>query len=306
MMRRLLMACLAAALIGPLAVPLANAGTIKIGRFSDQATPRRAEIGARIDTSRETRASTAYEATPSTHAGHEHAMALPNLYPSLSARAPILRAAHPAGPRSFWYRDGSGHACMYAPSSVLPCFTVVSAGGAPGAAAVSPAGVAASVVRRLPLLPGGIKASPSRDGLTGAASWFWLDPAPRRQVLSVSLAREAVTVVAEPTVEWRFGDGGSLDGGPGVPYQAGAVPPDAVTHLYQTRCLPGDQGRDPYVLASCGADGYGVEALVVWRIRYQASGPIAASGTLPTRTTTTDAVYPVREARAFLVAGGGQ
>jgi hypothetical protein len=223
----------------------------------------------------------------------------------LAASALILRAAHPAGPGSFWYSDGSGHVCMYAPSSVLPCFTVVSTGGAPGAGAVSPAGIAASVARRLPLLPGQIEASPARAGLTGAASWFWLDPAPQRRVLSVSLAGEAVSVVADPTVEWRFGDGASLDGGPGVRYRPGAAPPEAVTHVYQTRCLPGDQGHDPYVLASCGQDGYGVEALVVWRISYQAAGPIAASGTLPTRTTTSDVAYPVGEARAFLVAGGG-
>jgi hypothetical protein len=193
---------------------------------------------------------------------------------------------------------------MYAPDSVLPCFTVVTAGGAPAAAAVSPAGIAASVARRIPLVPGEIETSPTRSGLTGAASWFWLDPAPQRRALSLSLAGEAVTVVADPTVQWRFGDDVSVGGGPGVPYQPGAAPSDAITHVYQTRCLPGDQGHDPYVLASCGQDGYTVEALVVWRISYQAVGPVAESGALPTRTTSSSVVYPVGEARAFLVAGG--
>jgi hypothetical protein len=142
--------------------------------------------------------------------------------------------------------------------------------------------------------------------LTGADSWFWLDPAPQRQTLSVSLAGETVSVVADPIVEWRFGDGASLDGGPGVRYQPGAAPADAIRHLYKTRCLPGDQGRDPYVLASCGQDGYGVAAVVVWRISYRAAGPVGESGTLPTRTTENSTAYPVSESRAFLVGGDGQ
>lgn len=306
------------AVIGLAFVPAAIADTgnrtLKLGYFSQLERHDRAVIGAHIDASRRRPARGENASTPAAiqagrespvRTSHAEATALPNPFPSLAASAPILWAAHPAGPGSFWYSDGSGHVCMYAPSSVLPCFTVVTAGGAPAGGAVSPAGIAASVARRLPLVPGRIEASPARAGLTGAASWFWLDPAPQRRVLSVLLAGEAVSVVAEPTVEWRFGDGAGLDGGAGVPYRSGAVPPEAVTHVYQTRCLPGDQGHDPYVLASCGQDGYGVEALVVWRISYQAAGPIAASGTLPTRTTTSDVAYPVGEARAFLVAGGG-
>jgi hypothetical protein len=296
----------------PVAVADTGHRTIRLGYFSQLERHDRAVIGARIDASRHAPAVNARVTPAANRAGSESPVrashgeaALPNPFPPLAGSAPILRAAHPAGPGSFWYSDGSGHVCMYAPSSVLPCFTVVSTGGAPAAGAVSPAGIAASVARRLPLLPGQIEASPARAGLAGAASWFWLDPAPQRRVLSVSLAGEAVSVVADPTVEWRFGDGASLDGGPGVRYRPGAAPPEAVTHLYQTRCLPGDQGHDPYVLASCRQDGYGVEALVVWRISYQAAGPIAASGTLPTRTTTSDVAYPVGEARAFLVAGGG-
>jgi hypothetical protein len=81
---------------------------------------------------------------------------------------------------------------------------------------------------------------------------------------------------------------------------------DAIEHVYQTRCLPGDQGHDPYVLASCGEDGYTVEALVDWHITYSAAGPVGGTGTLPVRTTDTSAPYPVSESRAFLVGGGGQ
>lgn len=291
--------------------------TIKLGYFSQVERPDRATIGAHIRASEVSRvprtnvgtawhgSATRQGAQSLPRAGDSSTTSLPNPFPPLAASASILKAAHPAGPGSFWYPDGGGHVCMYAPGSVLPCFTVVTAGGAAGAATVSPAGIAASVARRLPLLPGQINASPTRAGLTGAASWFWLDPAPQRRELSISLAGEAVTVIADPTVQWRFGDGATLDGGPGVPYQPGAAPAGAVTHVYQTRCLPGDQGHDPYVLASCGQNGYQLEAAVVWRISYQAAGPIAASGTLPTRTTTSDVMYPVGEARAFLAPAGG-
>jgi hypothetical protein len=124
--------------------------------------------------------------------------------------------------------------------------------------------------------------------------------------LSISLAGETVNVVADPTVEWRFGDGAAQDGGPGVPYGADAASSDAITHVYDTRCLPGDQGHDPYVLASCGPNGYGVDALVVWRITYRAEGPVVGSGALPARTTETSTSYPVSEARAFLVSGDGR
>jgi hypothetical protein len=125
-------------------------------------------------------------------------------------------------------------------------------------------------------------------------------------VLSVSLRGERVSVSAEPSIEWRFGDGGALLGGPGRPYAPGPPPADAIRHLYETRYLPGDVGRDPYVLPSCGARGYPLEALVHWSISFEATGPVAASGSLPSRTTSAGVGYPVSEARAFLLAGGGR
>jgi hypothetical protein len=47
-------------------------------------------------------------------------------------------------------------------------------------------------------------------------------------------------------------------------------------------------------------------AVVSWRVTYTASGPIVSGGGLPTRTTETSALYPVSEARAFLVGASGQ
>jgi hypothetical protein len=305
------------ALAFSLAVPVAaNAdGGIKVGWYSQQVRPSRAAVGghiqasaARAPTTRDragTPAGTAQRVAVTIRTAHSGPN-LPPPFPPLSTSSPILRHQHPFGPDSFWYTDAAGHACQYVPDSITPCFTLIGPGTNSGAGQLSPSAVAESLTRRVELAPGEINTSPSRAGLTGAPSWFWLDPAPRRQSLSISLAGETVNVIADPTVEWRFGDGATLDGGPGIPYQADASTADAIQHAYQTRCLPGDHGRDPYVLASCGQDGYSVEALVVWHITYTAVGPVGGAGTLPTRTTDTSTSYPVSESRAFLVAGGGQ
>jgi hypothetical protein len=297
--------------------PPAAAGRIHVSWFTQQDGRSHASAGARIDVHQRSEGRPARASQPTAHVSVDvsstgvtvrtigGATTRPLLgprYPLLPSTSPILKSAQPAGPGSFWYSDGAGHVCMYAPSSVLPCFTVTGAGAAAGAP-LDPATIAAHVADRLPLSPGEIKVSPSGAGLTGAPSWFWLDPAPTTQQLSVSLAGEDVMVTAAPQISWRFGDGASFDGGPGVAYQPGPVPADAITHLYQTRCLPGDQGHDPYVLASCGSDGYQLVAAVSWQISYRATGPIAASGALPTRTTTSSVAYAVSEARAFLLGG---
>jgi hypothetical protein len=173
---------------------------------------------------------------------------------------------------------------------------------------VNPVAVATAAANRLALGPGGIEASPSAEtkGLTGAPSWFWLDPPPKVRSLSVSVGREHVTVSASAKdVRWAFGDGASLTGGPGVPYRAGDEPDGAILHAYETRCLPGDQGHNPYMLSGCGARGYTVTAELRWGISYEASGPMSRSGSLPSRTTATSLAYPVSEARGFLTAEGG-
>jgi hypothetical protein len=169
---------------------------------------------------------------------------------------------------------------------------------------VSPSAVAASLAAQLTLQPGAITATPAR-GVTGAASWFWLDPAPTDQQLTETLDGETVTVDASPSVSWQFGDGASSAGNAGVPYQPGTPPPDAVTHVYETRCLPGDQGSDPYVLGSCGPDGYQVTAEIDWAVSYSAQGPISETGTLQDQTTKATISYPVTEIRGFLTGGTG-
>ena len=310
-MRRIAIACMCIAVVAVLPA-VAHADTIKIGRWSQQEGPSKASVsasiaahGARPGRDRHSGTSRSHTQLISTPRGGGTSNNEP-LYPALPSTSPFLRNPHPFGPDSFWYSDGSGHTCIYKPSSVLPCFTVTA--GAASGPGVNPAAIAAAIAARLELFPGRIQASPtaSRGGLTGADSWFWLSPAPRREVLSVSLRGERVSVSAEPSIEWRFGDGAALVGGPGRPYAPGPPPADAIRHLYATRCLPGDSGRDPYVLTRCAAHGYPLEALVHWAISFEATGPVSASGSLPNRTTSTGLAYPVSEARAFLLAGGGR
>lgn len=286
---------------------------VSLGVSSQQAGPSRASVSASIAV-RSKRPGR--EGTNASGHVHVQVISLPHgggtgvsapAYPTLASDSPLLHNPEPFGPNTFWYSDGSGHTCVYVAGSSPLCYTVTTAGGgAPGVPGVNPAAIAAAIAARLELAPGRIEASPAaaRGGLTGADSWFWLSPAPRREVLSLSLRGERVSVGAVPSVEWRFGDGAALFGGPGRPYVAGRPPADSIRHLYETRCLPGDVGRNPYVLSSCGARGYALGALVHWTISFEATGAVTASGSLPSRITSTGLAYPVSEARAFLVGGG--
>lgn len=226
---------------------------------------------------------------------------------TLPSNAAILRNPSPLGAGSFWF-TANGQRCAYSATSNGVCFNV--AAGAPGpqgAPRVDPRVLAQLAAQRLTLSPGQIVASPSSrtTGLTGAPSWFWLAPAPATESLTVSGGGERVTVTAVPSrVGWTFGDGGQVDGGPGRPYAKRAAGASSIQHVYRTRCLPGDQGHDPYVLSSCTADGYQVGAGVEWTIGFQAAGPIATAGALPPRTTSTGIAYPVDEVRSFLIGSG--
>jgi hypothetical protein len=303
-------------ILGLVIVPVASADRIHVSWLSQQYSQSSAGAGARIDVRDNRLGHAAARSRPAmenaidvtrrpsskTVGGATDATLRP-VYPVLPASSPLLQKTEPAGPGSFWYWDSLGHICQYTPASSPSCFTVTGGTGAAAAPPVAPVSIAAHVAERMTLGAGQVRTSPASAGLTGTASWFWLDPAPSTQLLSVSLAGESVTVTATPQITWQFGDGSSIDGGAGVAYQPGPVPPGAITHVYDTRCLPGDQGHDPYVLSSCRSDGYQLVATVRWQISYRAIGPIAASGTLPSRTTTTSAAYPVSEARAFLVEG---
>lgn len=282
------------------AVPACASGSVQIYVYSQKASDESAQAGGSIsyhESSGGSKGSQVSYSTPNPEEG-PLGSGQSTAAPTSSASAGRITPCAAAG-------EGTVSPCY----GVIPNPTPASAPAPKGRAQppVNPAVLAASAADRLSLTPGRIEASPSTQvrGLTGLASWFWLSPPPSPQSLSVALRRERVTVSATVgAVTWSFGDRASRTGGPGVPYRTGEVPAGAVRHIYQTRCLPGDAGRDPYVLSSCGHDGYTVTATVDWAIAYTASGPIAGGGSLPARTTTTSLAYPVSEARGFLTTRG--
>jgi hypothetical protein len=283
--------------------------TVKLGLYSQVESPTRAKAHVAIRVAKHRPGRTGQPGTPTVTIARTAPPSAttspqpPVVYPTLPEGSPLAQDATPLGPGTFWYPDGSGHYCLYQPDSVLPCFTLTTPGGA-AVPDVGPETLAASAAAQIDVTAGQVQTSPARAGVTGAASWFWLDPPPTEQTKTVSLAGESVTVDATPKVSWQFGDGINASGA-GVPYRAGSPPSDAVTHSYETRCLPGDQGRDPNVLESCGARGYQVIATVTWSFNYQATGPLGASGSLPARSTASGLAYPVSEVRAFLTGSTG-
>lgn len=303
MMRRHAAAVLATVLIAAApcvaAAAAQRAGTtvLRIGGFSSQSGGS-GSIGGSISAGGEG----AGHSSPSPPAGSGNSTQAPPP-PTLASNAPILSDPTPAGPGSFWYTSPSGR-CIYRPAASPICYVIV----APTAPQLDVAATAASLARELELTLAPIEANPAadQDGLTGAESWFWLDSAPRTRSLSLTLDGVTVSVSASPgEVEWSFGDGSSLEGGPGSPFAQGSPPPGAVTHLFGTRCLPGDQGVDPYVLPSCGPGGYLVSARVSWTVTFAAVGAINQRGELDPIQTTSTLLYPVSEARSFLVGAAG-
>lgn len=288
---------------------VAQATGVKTGRYSLQSSPTRAEIGASVEI-RSTAPSGSTESVPSVGDSISGPVAVPDThaYPTLRRGSARLRDATPGGPNSMWYESGDGLSCIYVPAATPQCFNVVGPRSPAGQIRIDPAALAAEAASRLALTPGRIAASPlrPRGGMTGVRSWFWLEPSPTTQQTTASAGPETVTVTAEPTVGWHFGDrpGGARESTRG--YRPDRVPAEAVGHTYETRCLPGDRNRNPYVLDTCDARGYAIEAAIVWSISWVAAGPVAGSGTLPSRTTTATTSYPVSEARAFLTTGGAR
>lgn len=289
-------------LLSALIVPsLARArASYSIGQVSQQTSPSSATAGASVEVSSRRPALPARGANVGAPAPES-----PSAGESRPAATPVSASESSGSTGSTTPRGKTCPMLNYPP----PCLAPTPAPGAarPARPAVNPVVVAERAAAQLSLAAGQVQASPKTEGLTGAASWLWLSPTTSTHSLSVALGGERVTVTATPqSVRWSFGDNSHLVAGPGVPYRPGAAPADAVRHVYQTRCLPGDRGHDPNVLSSCGPNGYTVEALVQWAISYTASGPVAGGGALPSRSTATSIAYPVSEARAFLTTGGGQ
>jgi hypothetical protein len=299
---RPLSAALVALLLAVLAASQAlgrGSPVVAVGGFSSQVSPDSARAEATVSVP-----TPAAGGSGASAAGAGSGAPAPPPPPTLASDSPLLANPAPAGPGSLWYQGAFGERCVYAPDASPLCYAIV----APAQPSLDVPATAASLAGQLSLSLAPIEASPSAAdrGLTGATSWFWLEAPPAAKELSLSLDGETVTVSARPgPVAWSFGDGTSLEGGAGIPFEPGAVPAAAVTHVFGTRCLPGDRGADPYVLPACGRGGYTVSAAVGWTIGYRASGWLSESAALPGRSSESELTYPVSEVRSFLGQGAG-
>ncbi len=296
-------------------VGTADAASVNIGRFSQQVTPGRAEAGSSITVTSRTPGASGSPGSGGAPGGSGASGGPVSAEGGAPAGASSSSGSgggrEALGGGSYRYVGAEGQECFYLTEGINTCEgeAAPATPAQPARPAVNPEVIAATVVSRLNLGVGKIAVSPSArtEGLTGAASWFWIEPAPTTQSVSLALHGEHVTVSAAPdTVQWSFGDGSQVTGGAGVPYRPGSAPAGTVSHVYETRCLPGDQGHDPNVSASCGPSGYQVQAAIEWTISYQAAGPVTAGGALPARATNTTISYPVSEVRAFLTGAGGR
>jgi len=134
-----------------------------------------------------------------------------------------------------------------------------------------------------------VAAAPSRAGLAGFATWFWLAPAPQPLTVAETYAGLRYAVTAMPVgAKWDFGDGGQADfsngGGFGLAYPA----PSAVRHVFETD----DQA------------GYQVGATVRYDVTYTALIGGTSFGPNPLGSIDLPAfplTYPVQQAQPELV-----
>ncbi|MGZ6898945.1 MAG: hypothetical protein ACXVJZ_16085 [Acidimicrobiia bacterium] len=147
---------------------------------------------------------------------------------------------------------------------------------------VDPRDLAERLVRDLPYPAATVGANPSTRGLTGLASWFWVQGYTGTPITdTVTDFGVTVTVEATPvSAHWDFGDGAEADGlGLGVAPPA----PDPVVHTFERRANP----------------AYTVRAIVSLAVRWRlGTGPWQD---LPPVLRRAVAVYPVVESRAVLV-----
>lgn len=290
---------------------LATAAQSEVRWWSTQRSPERAEAGGSV-TQQETAPSSpgASGGSSSPYSGGSATSTPVAGQPSAPSGGEAVPFSDPRfrGAQSRAPIDPNPTACLYFPETPGACPVEAPAATPRGrrrgrAPPIDPAAVAASIAASMPLLPGEITVNPTAAGWTGVPSWFWLEPAPRTVAAVAVLGAERIVVTAQPHPVWRFGDGAITAGSAGRAYRRGAGVEGSVRHEYETRCLPGDAGRNPHVSESCTATGYVIEAAVEWSITFVATGPVEMAGALPSRTTTTSSEYPVSEVRAFLTEG---
>lgn len=126
-----------------------------------------------------------------------------------------------------------------------------------------------------------IEIAPSRLGLTGLDSYFWLNQEPQTIRASASVPGLSVLAEARPVqYVWGFGDGiDKVTSGPGRPWTRRQ--PGDISHLYETR------GR------------YDVLVEVIWEARWRVSG--GGWNNLGYFSNSDSEPYPVRQVVTRLV-----
>ncbi|HEV3100891.1 MAG TPA: hypothetical protein VG426_00995 [Candidatus Dormibacteraeota bacterium] len=134
-----------------------------------------------------------------------------------------------------------------------------------------------------------VRANPSRIGLVGLDTWFWLDPMPHAITVHENDAGIDYAITATPvSVAWQFGDGARADmagpSGYGRPYPQQS----SVTHVYEAH----------------SQDGYPVQASIRYAVSWTALIAGQTVGPYPMGTfveTATGLLYPVEQAQPELL-----
>src|SRR5256885_772591 len=127
MKRRIVGLCIAVVALASVHAGRADEG-IRIGPYSTQVTPNRAEIGARIEAGEKDRREARQPRDERVIRGAQRssgpAVARGEPTMPISADSPLLKNPQPYGPESFWYDDGSGSRCIYFPTTSAICYSV--------------------------------------------------------------------------------------------------------------------------------------------------------------------------------------
>ena len=126
-----------------------------------------------------------------------------------------------------------------------------------------------------------LEVAPSRVGLAGLRTFFWLDETPQPIVATAAAGPTTVTAVADPVQYlWDFGDGG-----------------DRLTESSGTSWSPRRRGSIGHVFQASGRFDLDVE--VIWQARWRSGG--GAWQPLGYFSTSDSRPYAVREVLAWLV-----
>ena len=242
------------------------AAEITLGYYSQQIDRGRVRIGASIDVERRyaardgaTRIAAAFARRPAPREGRRGRRSCPTAtLIRLSPRTRLLlRTRSRSGPGASGTRSGRAASASTRRTPSSPATRSWARAARPEARR--------SIRRRSPppspigcrSCLGRIRTSPRVTGLTGTDSWFWLDPAPEAEELTVSARRRdghGDGRAERRRVALRRRGGAQRRSRSPVPRRADR-PRTPSSMSTRRAALPGDQGRNPYVLGSCGSHG---------------------------------------------------